>query len=194
MSKVLVVTGGGRGIGAATCRMAAQRGYAVCVNYVRNREAADQVVAECDRAGAKAIAVQADVAVETDVVRLFETVDRALVIDDNFDVAESMTWMLEGLAREIKMVHSGQAALDRAPQFRPELIVCDIGMPGMDGYETCRRLRQVPGMEKTLIAAVSGYGNEEDRRKSKEAGFDRHLVKPIGRATLEELVRSAAGG
>ena len=61
-------------------------------------------------------------------------------------------------------------------------------MPGMDGYETCRRLRQVPGLEATLIAAVSGYGSEEDRRRSKEAGFDRHLVKPIGRATLKELL------
>jgi PAS domain S-box-containing protein len=121
-------------------------------------------------------------------------VARALVIDDNFDVAESMTWMLEGLAREIKVVHSGQAALEVAPEFKPDVILCDIGMPGMDGYVTCRRLRQVPGMEKTLIAAVSGYGNEDDRRKSKEAGFDRHLVKPIGRATLEELVGSVTGG
>ncbi len=121
-------------------------------------------------------------------------VDRALVIDDNFDVAQSMTWMFEGLAREIKLVHSGHAALETVMEFKPDIIICDIGMPGMDGYETCRRLRQVPGLEKTLIAAVSRYGNEEDRRKSKEAGFDRHLVKPISRATLEELVKSAAQG
>jgi CheY-like chemotaxis protein len=121
-------------------------------------------------------------------------VGRALVIDDNFDVAETTTWMLEGLASEVRMVHSGAAALETAPEFRPDVILCDIGMPRMDGYETCRRLRQVPGMEKTLIAAVSGYGSEDDRRKSKEAGFDRHLVKPIGRATLEELVKSAARG
>ncbi len=121
-------------------------------------------------------------------------VARALVIDDNFDVAESMTWMLEGLAGEIRMAHSGAAALETASEFRPDVVLCDIGMPGMDGYETCRRLRQVLGMEKALIAAVSGYGSEDDRRKSEEAGFDRHLVKPIGRATLEELVKSAARG
>jgi NAD(P)-dependent dehydrogenase (short-subunit alcohol dehydrogenase family) len=78
MSKVMVVTGGARGIGAATCRLAARRGYAVWVNYVRNREAADQVVADCNRAGATAVAVMADVAVEGDVARLFETVDREL--------------------------------------------------------------------------------------------------------------------
>jgi len=78
MGKVVIVTGGSRGIGAATCRLAARRGYAVCVNYVRNREAAEAVVADCLRAGGKAIAVQGDVAVEADVVRLFETTDREL--------------------------------------------------------------------------------------------------------------------
>src|SRR5262249_12798966 len=78
MAKVVIVTGGSRGIRAATCRLAARRGYAVCVNYVRNREAADTVAADCLRAGGKAIAVQADVAVEADVVRLFETTDREL--------------------------------------------------------------------------------------------------------------------
>jgi NAD(P)-dependent dehydrogenase (short-subunit alcohol dehydrogenase family) len=78
MGKVIIVTGGSRGIGAATCRLAAQRGYAVCVNYVRNRGAAEAVVADCLRAGGRAVAVQADVAVEADVVRLFETADRKL--------------------------------------------------------------------------------------------------------------------
>ncbi|HEY1187800.1 MAG TPA: SDR family oxidoreductase [Gemmata sp.] len=78
MSKVVIVTGGSRGIGAAACRLAAARGYAVCVNYWRNEGAARAVVTDCCRAGAKALAVQADVAVEADVVRLFETVDREL--------------------------------------------------------------------------------------------------------------------
>jgi CheY-like chemotaxis protein len=62
----------------------------------------------------------------------------------------------------------------------------------MDGYETCRRLRQLPGMDKVVIAALTGYGGPEDRRKAREAGFDRHLVKPVARDTLEELVKSAA--
>lgn len=78
MSQVLIITGGGRGIGAATARLAAQRGYAVCVNYVRNRTAADGVVADIERAGGKAIAVAADVASEPDVIRMFETVDQVL--------------------------------------------------------------------------------------------------------------------
>jgi NAD(P)-dependent dehydrogenase (short-subunit alcohol dehydrogenase family) len=78
MGKVIVVTGGGRGIGAATARLAAERGYSVCVNYVRGREAAGEVVDACRRVGANAVAVQADVSVEADVVRLFETIDREL--------------------------------------------------------------------------------------------------------------------
>jgi PAS domain S-box-containing protein len=119
-------------------------------------------------------------------------VGRALVVDDVPDIAESFSWMLEGLAREVKVAHSGPAALEQARDFRPDLVLCDLGMPGMDGYETCRRLRQLPGLGKAVIAAVSGYGGEDFQRKSLEAGFDRHLVKPIGRAVLEELVKSAA--
>lgn len=88
------------------------------------------------------------------------------------------------------MVHSGPEALETVERWRPDLILCDIGMPEMDGHRTCRCLRQIPGLEKTLIVAVSGYGGEAERRKSKEAGFDRHLVKPIGRATVEELIRT----
>lgn len=78
MGRVLIVTGGSRGIGAATCRLAAERSYSVCVNYRENRAAAEAVVRDCQKSGAKALAVQADVAVEADVVRLFETVDREL--------------------------------------------------------------------------------------------------------------------
>jgi CheY-like chemotaxis protein len=119
-------------------------------------------------------------------------VNRALVVDDVPDIAEAFVWMLEGLAREIKMVHSGAAAVELARAWRPDLVVCDLGMPGMDGYETCRRLRQLPGLERVVIASVSGYGGEEYQRQSGEAGFDCHLVMPIGRAVLEELVHSAA--
>jgi two-component system CheB/CheR fusion protein len=90
------------------------------------------------------------------------------------------------------MAHSGQAAVELARDWRPDLVLCDLGMPGMDGYETCRRLRQLPGLERAVIAAVSGYSGEEYQRKSQAAGFDRHLTKPIGRAVLEELVQSAA--
>jgi CheY-like chemotaxis protein len=119
-------------------------------------------------------------------------VARALVIDDAFEVAESLTWLLEGLASEVRMAQSGEAALELAAEFKPDLVLCDIAMPGIDGYETCRRLRQLRGLEKTVIVAVSGYGGPDDRKKSEEAGFDRHLVKPITQAILEELVKGLA--
>jgi two-component system CheB/CheR fusion protein len=114
------------------------------------------------------------------------------VVDDNPDIAESFVMLLEGLAREVRTAANGPQALEAARDFRPDLILCDIGLPGMDGYEVARRLRQEPGLGKVLLAAVTGYGQDEDRRRSKEAGFDCHLVKPIGRAVLEELVRAAA--
>jgi len=90
------------------------------------------------------------------------------------------------------MVHHCPAPIELAGQWRPDLVLCDIGMPEMDGYETCRRLRQLPGLERTVLAAVSGYGNEDERRKSREAGFHRHLVKPVGRATVEGLTKGVA--
>jgi two-component system CheB/CheR fusion protein len=116
-------------------------------------------------------------------------VDRVLVVDDNLDVAESLVMILEGLAREIKVVHSGPEALDVARAWCPDVVLADIGMPGMDGYEVARRLRQESDLQHVFLVAVSGYGQEEDRRRSKQAGFNSHLVKPIGRATLEEFLR-----
>jgi two-component system CheB/CheR fusion protein len=113
-----------------------------------------------------------------------------LIVDDSLDVAESLAMLLEGLAEDIRLAHSGSQALEVARACLPNVILCDIGMPGMDGHELARRLRQEPGLERVVLAAVSGYGQEEDRRRSMEAGFDRHLVKPIGRPTLEELLVS----
>ena len=116
----------------------------------------------------------------------------ALVVDDVPDIADSYGWLFEGLVDQVEVAYSGAQALEIAGRQRPDLIVCDLGMPDMDGYETCRRLRQLPGLDTTVIAAVSGYGGDEYVRESKAAGFDRHLVKPIGRSTLEELVQAAA--
>ncbi len=72
--------------------------------------------------------------------------------------------------------------------YAPDMVFLDIGMPGMDGYEVARRLRQQPGLENVMLAALTGWGQQEDRRRSQEAGFDRHLVKPVEPATLEGLL------
>lgn len=118
---------------------------------------------------------------------------RLLIVEDDYDVAEMLLAFFQSKQYEVYHADSGMNGIAAAHAHFPQVILLDVMMPDIDGYETCRRLRQLPGLEKAVIAAVSGYGNEEDKRKSKEAGFDRHLVKPIGRATLEELVRSAAG-
>ena len=90
---------------------------------------------------------------------------------------------------EIRMVHDGLSALEAAKAQRPEVVLLDIGLPQMDGYEVAQRLRRQPGFQETVLVALTGYGTEEDRRRSTEAGFDHHLVKP---ASLENLRRVLA--
>jgi CheY-like chemotaxis protein/anti-sigma regulatory factor (Ser/Thr protein kinase) len=116
---------------------------------------------------------------------------RILVVDDNVDGAESLATLLKLLGHEVHVAHDGPAALRATADVRPEVVFLDIGLPGMDGYEVARRLRR-PGRTEALLVALTGYGQEEDRRRSREAGFDHHLVKPVDPAVLEELLAAAA--
>ncbi len=113
---------------------------------------------------------------------------RILVVDDNVDAAEMLATMLAGWGQETRVVYDGHAALSAAEEFHPELILLDLGLPTLDGYETGRRLRQTPGGRHALIVAVTGWGQEQDIARSREAGFDRHLVKPVAPAVLRALV------
>lgn len=113
---------------------------------------------------------------------------RMLVVDDNVDAAESLGMLLRLLQHEVRVVHGGLAALEAVHNFRPDVILLDIGMPDLDGYEVARRLRQMPDFRRTLLVAVSGYGQEEDQRRSKEVGFDFHLVKPVDPQALQKLI------
>ena len=116
-----------------------------------------------------------------------------LVVDDNTDAADSLAMLLRLQGHEVRVAHDGPAALEMAKGYRPEMVFLDIGMPGMDGYEVARRLRRQPGLEKVRLAALTGWGQEEDRRRTAEAGFDHHLVKPVEPGTLEALLESLAG-
>jgi CheY-like chemotaxis protein len=98
--------------------------------------------------------------------------------------------MLNLMGNEAKTAHDGLAALDVAAAFRPDLILLDIGMPRLNGHETARRIRAQPWGEGVVLVALTGWGQEEDRRKSQEAGFDSHMTKPIEPAALEKLLAS----
>jgi PAS domain S-box-containing protein len=117
---------------------------------------------------------------------------RVLVADDNADAATSLAMMLELMGNEVRTAHDGLEAVQVAESFRPELVLLDIGMPQLNGYEACRRIRARPHGQDVVVAALSGWGQDEDKRKSHAAGFDRHLTKPLQPGDLEALLASAA--
>jgi CheY-like chemotaxis protein len=118
---------------------------------------------------------------------------RVLVVDDNIDVAEGMGALLRLLGHEVEVHTSGAAALRAAERFRPSIALIDIGMQEMDGFETARRLRARIPADALRLVAVSGYGDTGTIRKGREAGFDRHLTKPVRRKMLEAVLRDTAG-
>lgn len=116
---------------------------------------------------------------------------RVLVVDDNLDSAETIALMAQLWGHDVRTAHDGQSALTTAADYRPEVVLLDIGLPGMDGFEVARKLREQEWMDGVMLVAMTGYGQEEDRRRSKDAGFDHHMVKPIDPGALQTLL---AGG
>jgi CheY-like chemotaxis protein len=115
---------------------------------------------------------------------------RILVVDDNRISARGLADLLGLSGHEVRTAFDGRAALDAARRHRPEVVLLDIGLPEMDGYQVAAQLRREEGLKDALIVAITGYGQEQDLRRSREAGFDRHLVKPVDLEALEELLRS----
>jgi PAS domain S-box-containing protein len=113
---------------------------------------------------------------------------RLLIVDDNEDAANSLAMLLRLQGHLSRVVHNGPDAVVVATAFRPDAILLDIGMPGMDGYEVARRIRERPQLAGVVIAALTGWGQEEDRRRTKAAGFDYHLVKPLDPKALDQLL------
>ena len=113
---------------------------------------------------------------------------RVLVVDDNVDGAESMAMLLQLEGHEALIAHDAYKAMELAEQQRPEAIILDIGLPGMNGYEACETIRQKPWGKNLVLIAVTGWGQEEDRNKSKEAGFNAHIVKPVDHDALLRLL------
>ena len=117
---------------------------------------------------------------------------RILLIDDNEDANDSMAALLELLDYNVRTATDGASALKLTAEFEPQLILSDIGLPGMDGYELAPALRRVAGSRKVIIAAATGYGHASDRARSEAAGFDHHLVKPLDADVLLEFVAREA--
>ncbi len=113
---------------------------------------------------------------------------RLLVVDDNKDAAVSLATLLRLKGHEVRVAHDGASALEMASDFRPAMVFLDIGMPDMDGYEVARRMRQQVGSDSVVFAALTGWGQEEDRRRTLAAGFDHYLVKPPEPKMIEELL------
>jgi PAS domain S-box-containing protein len=113
---------------------------------------------------------------------------RVLIVDDNVDGAESLALLLRFAGHVIEVAHDGEAALAVAGHFRPEVALLDIGLPGLNGYEVCQRLRREPWGQAMTIVALTGWGQDDDRRRSSDAGFDRHMVKPVDPPALLELL------
>jgi PAS domain S-box-containing protein/excisionase family DNA binding protein len=115
---------------------------------------------------------------------------RILAVDDNSDSVDSLGTILRFLGADVQVAYDGPSALERVKIFRPSVILMDLGMPGMDGCEVARLIRQEPENRKVVLIAMTGWGEEEDRRRSREAGFDHHLVKPIDLSALQALLAS----
>jgi two-component system CheB/CheR fusion protein len=113
---------------------------------------------------------------------------RVLVVDDNHDAAEVLVMLLESMDLDVEAVNSGPAALAAIPDYRPNVILMDIGMPGMDGNEVARRIREQPQYNDIKLIALTGWGQEKDRRLSHESGFDYHLTKPVNFKVLKDLI------
>ncbi len=116
------------------------------------------------------------------------------MVDDNRDSAASLAMMLQLLGNEVRTAHDGLEAVEVAEQFRPEVVLMDIGMPRLNGYDATRRIREQPWGRDMAIIALTGWGQEADRARSKEAGCDGHLVKPVDLSDLEKLLRELEDG
>ena len=113
---------------------------------------------------------------------------RILVVDDNEASAKTLMWTMEMLGHTVQAAFDGQTAITIAKTFLPEIVVLDIGMPGMNGYETCQAMHKILALNNTTFIALTGWGQEEHKQRSKEAGFTYHLVKPLDMPVIKAIL------
>ena len=117
---------------------------------------------------------------------------RILVVDDNVDSAETLKELLRGLGNEVRTAYDGVEAVSAAADFEPDVVLLDIGLPRMDGYDVARTLRRQTRGRDLMLVAVTGWAHEEDRMRSREAGYDHHLAKPVDLVALRALLAGRA--
>jgi CheY-like chemotaxis protein len=115
---------------------------------------------------------------------------RVLIVDDNVDAAESLARVLALSGHDVRTVYDGESGIEVVEVFSPDLVLLDLGMPRIDGYETARRIRRTPNGKQVLLVALTGWGQEQNRKQSRDAGFDQHLVKPADPQMLLQLLAS----
>jgi CheY-like chemotaxis protein len=115
---------------------------------------------------------------------------RVLIVDDNEASAKTLGWALEAAGHEVTIAPDGRTAIEAAQEIAPQVVLLDIGLPGMNGYEICQVMKQSPALAKTIFIAQTGWSGEENRRLSEEAGFDHYLVKPVSIDALAALLAS----
>jgi len=113
---------------------------------------------------------------------------RVLVVEDDIDSARSLTWILRDMGHDVEYAINGYVAVDIARQMRPQFVFLDLALPGMNGFEVCKRLRRMAGLEGARVIAISAYAQDEYRQRSKDAGCDAYIVKPLDPALLELLL------
>ena len=113
---------------------------------------------------------------------------RVMVADDNRDSADSLAMLLELAGHEVRVARGGRVALSLAQTFRPDVAIIDIGMPDLNGYEVARQLRREPWAARISLVALTGWGRDDDRRQASDAGFDRHITKPVDPETIDRIL------
>jgi CheY-like chemotaxis protein len=117
---------------------------------------------------------------------------RVVIIDDNQDAATAMSMLIEQLGGQTRTAHDARSGIKAVEEFEPDVVFLDIGMPGIDGYEACRRMRQFQAAKQFVIVALTGWGQSHDRQRAFDAGFDAHLTKPVDSVSLMRVLASRA--
>jgi CheY-like chemotaxis protein len=115
-----------------------------------------------------------------------------LVVDDNVDAARALAMLLKESGHDVRAIYDGLTALDTALNYRPNVILLDIGLPGLDGFEVAKQLRQQPVLSSVVLVAMTGYGQDSDRRRSLDAGFNHHLVKPADFRKVQRILATVS--